>query len=34
VAGADVGPAKMEAAAKHGVKVIDEDELERLLEPG
>src|SRR5262249_7962221 len=31
VAGADVGRAKMEAAEKHGVKVIGEAELEALL---
>jgi DNA ligase (NAD+) len=34
VAGADVGQAKMDAAAKHGVQVIGEDELERLLAGG
>lgn len=32
VAGADVGKAKMDAAAKHGVKVISEEELDRLLQ--
>ncbi len=32
VAGADVGKAKMEAAEKHGVKVIGEEELERMLQ--
>jgi DNA ligase (NAD+) len=31
VAGADVGKAKMDAAEKHGVKVIGEAELEELL---
>jgi DNA ligase (NAD+) len=31
VAGADVGKSKMEAAEKHGVKVIGEEELELLL---
>jgi DNA ligase (NAD+) len=31
VAGADVGKAKMDAAEKHGVKVISEEELETLL---
>jgi DNA ligase (NAD+) len=31
VAGADVGRAKMDAAAKHGVRVIGEAELENLL---
>ena len=30
--GADTGKAKLEAAAKHGVTVIDEAELEKLLE--
>jgi len=34
VAGADVGKAKMDAAEKHGVKVIGEAELETLLAPG
>jgi DNA ligase (NAD+) len=34
VAGADVGRAKMDAATKHGVKVIGEEELERLLSGG
>ena len=33
VAGADVGKAKMDAAVKHGVKVIGEAELDRLLTP-
>jgi DNA ligase (NAD+) len=31
VAGADTGKTKLEAAQKHGVKVIDEVELEKLL---
>lgn len=31
VAGADTGKTKLEAAAKHGVTVIDEAELERLI---
>ncbi|HEX5058797.1 MAG TPA: NAD-dependent DNA ligase LigA [Kofleriaceae bacterium] len=31
VAGADTGKTKLEAAEKHGVKVIDETELEKLL---
>ena len=31
VAGADTGKTKLEAAAKHGVTVIDEAELEKLL---
>jgi DNA ligase (NAD+) len=31
VAGADTGKTKLEAAEKHGVAVIDEDALERLL---
>ena len=31
VAGADVGPAKVEAAQKHGVKIIGEAELEDIL---
>ena len=31
VAGADTGKTKLEAAQKHGVKVIDEAELEKLL---
>ena len=31
VAGADTGKAKLEAAQKHGVSVIDEAELEKLL---
>jgi DNA ligase (NAD+) len=31
VAGADTGKAKLEAAQKHGVKVIGEDELDKLL---
>jgi DNA ligase (NAD+) len=31
VAGADTGKTKLEAAQKHGVKVIDETELEKLL---
>ena len=33
VAGTDTGKAKLEAAAKHGVTVIDEAELDRLLAP-
>ncbi len=33
VAGADTGKTKLEAAQKHGVKVIDEAELEKLLQP-
>jgi DNA ligase (NAD+) len=33
VAGADTGKAKLEAAQKHGVPVIDEAELEKLLTP-
>jgi DNA ligase (NAD+) len=33
VAGADVGKAKLEAAQKHGVKMISEAELEALLQP-
>jgi DNA ligase (NAD+) len=33
VAGADVGKAKMDAAVKHGVKVIGEADLDRLLTP-
>ena len=33
VAGTDTGTAKLEAAAKHGVTVIDEAELDRLLAP-
>lgn len=32
VAGADTGKTKLEAAQKHGVKVIDEAELEKLLQ--
>jgi NAD-dependent DNA ligase len=32
VAGADVGQAKMDAAARHDVKVISEEELEALLQ--
>jgi len=31
VAGADTGKTKLDAAQKHGVTVIDEAELERLL---
>jgi DNA ligase (NAD+) len=31
VAGADTGKAKLEAAEKHGVPVVDEAGLERLL---
>ncbi len=31
VAGADTGKTKLEAAQKHGVQVIDEAELEKLL---
>jgi len=31
VAGADTGKTKLDAAAKHGVAVIDEAELEKLL---
>jgi DNA ligase (NAD+) len=31
VAGADTGKSKLEAAHKHGVAVIDEVELEKLL---
>ncbi len=34
VAGADTGKTKLEAAAKHGVAVIDEAELEKLLTGG
>jgi NAD-dependent DNA ligase len=33
VAGADVGRAKMDAAVKHGVKVITERDLDELIEP-
>lgn len=33
VAGADTGKTKLEAAHKYGVKVIDEAELEKLLQP-
>jgi DNA ligase (NAD+) len=32
VAGADTGKTKLEAAQKHGVKVIDETELDKLLD--
>jgi len=31
VAGADTGKTKLEAAQKHGVEIIDEAELERLI---
>jgi DNA ligase (NAD+) len=31
VAGADTGKTKLDAAQKHGVKVIGEEELEKLL---
>jgi len=31
VAGADTGKTKLDAAAKHGVPVIDEDGLAKLL---
>ena len=34
VAGADTGKTKLEAAQKHGVKVIDEVELDKLLASG
>jgi DNA ligase (NAD+) len=34
VAGADTGKTKLEAAQKHGVTVIDEVELEKLLTNG
>lgn len=34
LAGADVGRAKMDAAVKHGVKVIGEPDLDRLLRDG
>jgi len=34
VAGADTGKTKLDAAQKHGVKVIDETELEKLLAGG
>jgi DNA ligase (NAD+) len=33
VAGGDVGRSKLDAAARHGVEVIDEDALARLLDP-
>ena len=33
VAGADTGKTKLEAAEKHGVAVIDEDALDKLLGP-
>jgi DNA ligase (NAD+) len=34
VAGGDTGKTKLEAAEKHGVQVLDEDGLERLLVEG